>query len=300
MFILKTLPDLEDITIVETKNKAKKILPQTLQIEKLQKLNTITASFKLLKKFKFKEIDDIPKQIEKLDLNLKDFKIICKRIGKQKFSSQDIREIVAKTLCKKYKIEPNYKEPKHEIYIDIVNNNCLIGLKPKINLCKRQYKVRTSNNSLNCCLASALLIISSYNPKQSLLDPFCSDGAIVIEAALKGGKVNAFDPKQTNLFNAKLNSQVANVKINFEIKESTQIITQLPFVSKRANPRIIEKQLINFLELTKTAKSITIITQKTELLEKLMKNYKLKISKKRKVLIGQQKYVILCLKKKIN
>ena len=70
MFIIKTLPELEDITIKESKNKAKQILPQTLQIEKLQKLDTITASYKLLKKFKFKEIDDIIKQIDKLDLNL--------------------------------------------------------------------------------------------------------------------------------------------------------------------------------------------------------------------------------------
>ncbi|MFH1840521.1 MAG: THUMP domain-containing protein [Nanoarchaeota archaeon] len=300
MFIIKTLPDLEDITIVETKNKAKKILPQTLQIEKLQELNTITNSYKLLKKFKFKEIEDIPKQIEKLDLNLKEFKIICKRIGKHKFSSQDIREIVTKILCEKYKTEPNYKEPKNEIFIDIVNNNCLIGLEPKIDLCKRQYKVRTSNNSLNSCLASTLLIIADYDPKQPLLDPFCSDGVIAIEAALKKGKVNAFDPKQTNLFNAKLNSQVANVKINFEIKESPQIITQIPFISKRSNPRVIEKQLIGFLELTKAAKSITVITQKTILLEKLMENYPLKISKKRKVLIGEQKYVILWIKKKTN
>ena len=181
-----------------------------------------------------------------------------------------------------------------------MDNDCLIGLEPKKDLCKRQYRVRTSNNSLNCCLASALLIVANYNPKQTLLDPFCSDGAIAIEAALKGGKVFAHDPKQTNLFNAKLNAQVANVKINFEIQQADQIITQLPFVSKRSNPKVIEKQLINFLELTKKAKSITIITQKTELLEKLIENYNLKISEKRKVLIGEQKYEILCLKKKTN
>jgi len=168
-------------------------------------------------------------------------------------------------------------------------------------LCKRQYKVRTSNNSLNCCLSSCLLIIANYNPKLSLLDPFCSDGSIVIEAALKQGKnIYAYDPKSTNLFNTKLNSEVAQVKINFKLQESDQIITQLPFVSKHSNPRIIENQLHSFLKLAEKAKFVTIITQKTDLLENLVKNYRLKISKKRKVLIGEQNYTILCLKKKIN
>jgi len=75
MFILKTLPNLEPITIKETNNKAKKILPQTLEIEALPKLTTITNSYKLIKKFKFKTIEDIQKQIDNLDLNLIEFNV---------------------------------------------------------------------------------------------------------------------------------------------------------------------------------------------------------------------------------
>jgi len=293
-YILKTLNNLENITIKETNNKAKKIFPQTLEIEKLPKLRTITTSYKLIKKFKFKEIQDILKELPKI----KDFNIICK-IKDNKLKSQELRNQIIAFICKKYKTKPNYKKPEQILYLDIIKHNCLLGINPKIELCKRNYKIRTSNNSLNACLASSLLILAKYNPKNSLLDPFCSDGIIVIEAALKKGKdIYATDPKSTNLFNAQLNSEVAKVKINFQLKQADQIITQLPFVSKRSNPKIIEKQLKNFLELTKKAKKITVITQKTNLLEKLTQDYNLKINLKKELLHGQTNYKIITFHKK--
>lgn len=292
-YVLKTLNNLEEVTIKESKDKSKKIFPQTLEIEKLPKLTTITTSYRLLKKFKFKEIQEILKEIPKL----KDFNIICK-VADSKLNSQEIRNEAIAFICNEHKTKPDYKNPKETLYIDIIKDTCLLGTNPKTELCKRDYKVRTSNNSLNACIASSLLILADYNPKLSLLDPFCSDGAIIIEAALRKGKnIYASDPKSTNLFNAKLNTEVAKVKIKFEVKQTDQIITKLPFISKRSNPKVIEKRLIDFLELATKAKS-TIITQKTTLLEKLIKSYNLKIKKELEIKHGQQTYKILTFHKK--
>ncbi|MBM3247771.1 hypothetical protein FJZ17_04515, partial [Candidatus Pacearchaeota archaeon] len=260
-------------------------------------------SYKLLKKFQFKNIDDI---LNEINIKLKDFNVLCK-IKDNNIDSQDLKLKVTSLICEKYKTKPDYKEPKDILYIDIIKNTCLLGLNPEINLFKRPYKIRTSNNSLNACLASSLLILSDFKKTESLLDPFCNDATLLIEAALKGSKnLYGLDSRSVNINNARINSQIAKVKINLENKtinsfntKIDRIITQTPFPSKLKSEKLIGPILENFLEKAYNLleKSLTIITQNPSLLLKLAeKNFNL--IKKLEVKHGSQNYFIFIFNKK--
>src|SRR3989344_1772583 len=111
-------------------------------------------SYQLLKKFKFKKEEDIYKT--QIDPKIKGtIRVDCKREGKHKFSSQDIRKSFGEKLFNQgFKV--NLKEPENIIFIDIKDNNCFIGLNPVENS-KRNYRIRNVSGSINSTIAYSLV-----------------------------------------------------------------------------------------------------------------------------------------------
>ena len=315
--IATTINGIEDIAVQEVKGLlktgAKKILPQRILIDKdsnkIFKARSINCVYKLLKRFRFENLNDILKKINKINFSFikKDFRVRCNRTGNHKFGSLEIEKRVGGTIFKKgFKVNLKSKEI---IYVDIINKNCLVGILLKDNLCKRDYRVRINNQGLNACLASALLKIVGWKKNEGLLDPFCKDGAVLIEAALLGGKKIYGMDSEFNLRSSKINAKMARAKITFygeEIdwldtrfkkNEIDKIITSIPFPSKRRNEKDVEKIYKEFLDQAKYVlkTKMLVISPKMELFEKCAIDFK--IVEKREVNIKDLHYKILVLKK---
>ena len=179
---------------------------------------SIIKGYILLEDFKFNDFDSIIKKAKSIDfIHMKGtFAVRCERSGTHDFGSQDIERGAGEIIFKKYKIKANLDDPDTTVIVDIIEDYCLIGIDfSGEKLSKREYRIRTIPNPINPCLAYSLIRIADFNPKKSLLDPFCKSGEITIESALFSlGMPNCEKNKDKLLFNKFL-----KVDIKFKIKD---------------------------------------------------------------------------------
>jgi 23S rRNA G2445 N2-methylase RlmL len=133
-------------------------------------------------------LDELEKHIKKIDFGdwFKDrtFKVRCKRIGNQVYSTQDLAALIGEYIIDNTKAKVSMKDPDITIYAYIYNDKCYLGIDfSGFDLSKRDFKVFTHPTSLNSTLAYSLLRIGGYK-KGTILDSFCGAGSIPIEAAL--------------------------------------------------------------------------------------------------------------------
>ena len=232
MKIAVCLKGTEDI--ISKDLKGKKILDGRIAFSKSKNLGGVMVVYDLIEQFKFKDYKDLIKKVSKLKFKFKgSFRVDCKREGEHDFDSGMIERGVGEIIYKLgFKVD--LKNPENTIYVDIIDDNCLIGLLEAKDLCKRDYKAKVSNQSLNACLAYFMLKLLG---KGDLIDPFCRDGVIAIEAArMKLGKVYAWDENYNNLKNAQTNAALAEAKIKFcKLNEvnAINVDTFLPIASER-------------------------------------------------------------------
>jgi len=307
-YIAVCLKGLEEVA--ENEVKGKKIIEGRIKFsQKPKNFKSISAIYSLKKQFKFKKPEDILKEFKKLKIKIKkSFKVNCNREGKHKFKSVDVEKLIGIYLQKQnHKLD--FKDPDTVIYVDIVNNECLIGLLEKENLQKRNYRIKLNPETLNPCIAYAALKLINYKKNDILVDPWCRDGIIAIEAALmKKGKVFGFDK---NIRHARINSKIAKVKVELsenEIdwldtkfkKSSVKVATFMPSVSKKnreTDIRRIYSELFHQLDFI--AKDYAaIIVKKPDLIKSYFGSFKLE--KELTINKGDDSYSILVLKKSIK
>ncbi len=304
--IAKTIKGLEEVTINEIKEKlkvdSKKIINGVVYFEadKIEELRSINAIYELISRFKFKNKKEIINKVKKIKFNIKgDFVVRCNREGEHNFSSLDIEKEIGEIIYEQGN-KVNLKS-NNIIYIDIINNNCFIGKLIKRDLCKRDYKLRISQNSINGCLAYSLLKIANYNKNEVLVDPLCKDGTILIEAALiKGKRIYGLDDNLYNIKNSEVNSKLAKVKINLikanidwldtKFKKSSidKIITSI-FVYKRNKNNAIKNIKELFYQSRYVLKNKLVILSNINL-DKYAIGFKLK--KRYNIEIGTNNYTI--------
>ena len=305
-YIAVCLKGLEEITEKETKGK--KILESRIQFSaKPKNFKSAIKVYKLLNQFKFKEKEEILNNFKTLKIKIKNrFKVECNRKGQHNFKSVDIEKLIGIHLQKQnYKLD--FKTPETIILIDILDNNCLIGLLEKDNLQKRNYRIKLNPETLNPCIAFAALKLINLKKEDILVDPYCRDGIIVIEAALmKKCKIYGLDK---NIRNSRINSKIAKVKISLSQEEidwldtkfkknSVKVATYLPSVSKRNNENDIRKLYSEFShQLGYIVKEyVVLIVKKPEIIKEYLTNFK--IITEKIVEIGSDNYYIISLKKK--
>ncbi len=143
-------------------------------------------SYLILERIEFSTKEEIINKIQQIKFPyLKNsFVVRCERIGNHDFSSQDIEKEAGEIIYTKTKIKVDLEDPETTILIDIIDNNCLIGIDlTGIKLSKRDYRVKLTSNPLNPCIAYSLVRIAEIKPTDRILDPFCKSGEIPIEAA---------------------------------------------------------------------------------------------------------------------
>jgi len=315
-YLITTLKGLEPVAKQEIKEILKttprkvtdtKITLKTNNINKyLKKAKTIIKLSLILKRFKFKTKQDIINKITKTKLPKQTFALTCKRIGNHKFNSQNITSEAAKLLKTKHKL--NFKAKK-KIEIDIYDNFCFITEPIKENLNKRPYRFKRNNQSIDATIASSLIKLSA--PAKSIIDPFCLDCIIPLEAHfLKIKNIHAFDNNKNNIRNAKINIKLAKAKITISQntidwmdtlfkKNSTDLIaTNLPFSKRNIEP--LKKQANELFHqakyILKKSGTLAISTTSKDMINSLSKKFSFKTKHHLEIDIGNQKYHIFTLK----
>ena len=302
MNIATCIEGLEDICIKEVKGK--KIFPARVKFEgKVKDLKSCIHVYKLIKKFKIKKIEDIIKSIKKYPIKGK-FRVICERKGEHKFNSFEVQGRLAKHLTT-LGFEPDLKKPDTIVFVDIIDDNCLIGILLKENLQKRDYRFKLTAENINANLAYALLSLVKCNKKSTIVDPFCRDGVICIEAARLGAKVYGF---HTNTRNARINSKIAKVNVDLSNKEldwldtnfSKKTVTIISYIPSHSKNKPFDEMDKFVKELFHQAEYVVkdyigLIAQKDDLISLYSKNFKL--VDKRLVNIGESKYNLFVFKR---
>lgn len=303
MYVAYTVNGIEDVA--EKELKGKKIFPQRIKFSKQKKeYRSVNRVIKILKIFTFKDPDDILNQINNIKFSFKgSFKVECERRGNHNFRSIDIEINAGRIIIKKgFKVD--LKKPSNVVFIDVFENNCMVGILIKDRLCKRSYRLKINNKSINACLAYALLKISDVKKTESILDPFCKDGVIPIEASLSNiKKVYSSDPIKNNIRNSLINSKLAKIRLKFENydvswldtkfkKDSIDKIITNIFISRiDKEPEKLIKEFFHQSHYV-VKKTITLITNKPDMIKSSTDNDFI-LKSERKIQIGEMIYYIL-------
>ncbi len=303
-YLAITLKGLEAITAQELKGKI--LYEGHVMFSKLKEAKTANTILQLLDAFEFETVKDIEKHAAKLSIKFKKpFRAECAREGTHNFKSIEVEQEIGKILFKKGNTV-DLKNPKEIFYVSILNNKCCFGIVKYDHLCKRIYRVKRNNQSISACLAHALLLLANIKKSDIVLDPFCKDAVIPIEAALYGiKKIYAFDALKNNIRNAEINMKMAKVKINlenfdvswldtkFKEKNIDYIITNI-FIGRRdEEPEKIVKEFFYQAKFI-VKKGIVLVTNKPELIKRYNE---FTIEQEIPVTIGDMHYAIFKIKR---
>lgn len=128
--------------------------------------------------------------LQKLSKNTQTFGVFVHKTTYQRLSSPDLAGIIGEQLTAEFKririsLSVNLKIPDLPILSLIDETNLLIGLDlAGFPLEKRPYKLISHPSSLNGAFAYSLLRLAGITKESKILDPFCSSGTLIIEAAL--------------------------------------------------------------------------------------------------------------------
>ena len=148
------------------------------------KAQSVTRIINLLAEFKFTSFDDLVEKIKNVKIDSwlrKTFQVKCSRIGEHPFNSQDVEKAVGENINGMV----DFDNPDVLFFVYIYNDNAYFGVDfAGFDLAKRDYKIFSHPISLKGPLAYSIVRLAKYKEGEVLLDPFCKDGTVAVEAAL--------------------------------------------------------------------------------------------------------------------
>jgi len=144
----------------------------------------------------------------------------------------------------------NLTKPQNTIGIIAEGFNFFIGKilwkNPK-GFSKRRAHLREKNHPTSLCPKLARACINLLDPVNSVMDPFCGTGGILLEAGLMGHKITGFDNDKKMLKNCKKNLQQFRLKFRLTLRDARvpdkrykYIVTDLPY---GRNTKNVSKEL---------------------------------------------------------
>lgn len=286
MYIGKCLIGLEEISCDICNGK--KVFDGLVKFSKLEKYGCFNRIYKLEGEFEFKTFDEI---IENVKVP-KGFKVVCSRKGEHNFKSVEVERELSKGF-----------ESENLFFVDIIKNKCFYGELVYKDLCKRDYRVKLQADSVDACVAYCMLKLLNIKKGDKILDPFSNDGIILIEASKLGCEGFGLGK---NIRNARINSKVANVKLQLDENEDLSIMkirfedinvcSYFPATSKRKSEKMIFKKYKQFFDNASVVNKMCILSRKREVLE-FAKRFKL--VKEYKVEKGSEEYYIFLFERKV-
>lgn len=278
-------------------------------------LRSVERVLNLIKDFNFKNLEDFENKVKDLDFSLvKDtFRVECKRVGDHDFNSVDVSKIIGEVVFDKFKKKVDFKQPETIIYVDILDDKCFIGMDLTGKLSKRDYRFKVHGSSINANLAYCMVRLSNLQDNEVLLDPFCGDGVICIEASFyKKCEIIGTDKREGYLKSCRINSKIAKVDIEFinsnllkeRVKGVDKIVSNVPCHGKRLSENhveIIYKDLFdNLKNILKGSGRCVFLCSSTEQLINNAKSYNFKLLDKIEIKFEDRDQYILIFEKGLN
>ncbi len=301
-YLATTVHGLEDLAAQELRGKAAtrgRVLFSRLRKSYMLVHRVMT----LVDDFTFASFEDLLAQLQLVSLSFHgSFKIWCERVGMHGFRSPDVGKAFGQALQQRG-FTPDFKHPDNTVVVDIVDQRCFVGLLIAENHCRRDYRVRFNNQSVHACVAAALIRVAKLRKSDSILDPFCKDGVVAIEAYQAGiTKVHALDPLKNNARYATTNAAMGNVPLTFQNYDLTWINTLFRersldyivtnfFISQR-DPHL-HRLLTEFFTQADyvVRKGIALVTNKPAVVKEHAKKFTL--SAERLIRVGGMEYSLL-------
>lgn len=172
------------------------------------------------------------------------FPVNAKSVKSKLFSLSDIQSIskraIVKRLTNLYKVEW-FKETAetYAITVSILKDEVTVAIDTSgKGLHKRGYRELGNEAPLKETLAAGLLLVSKWQPKIHLIDPFCGSGTIVIEAAMMAKNIapglnRNFDSEKWTFIPADV-WKVARKEAFESIKQDVDILIEGYDIDKRS------------------------------------------------------------------
>jgi 23S rRNA G2445 N2-methylase RlmL len=170
------------------------------------------------------------------------FSVTANFVGKRNYNTDEIKLAVADGIYNSYdwiySADDSISDLNLRVFIE--HEMALVGVRlAQEALNKRPYKLAHQPGSLKPPVAAALIKLAKVAPGQSLLDPFCGSGTILVEAALIGAVAQggdsdaaAVEHTRTNLKEAGVNTLVQQWdarKLPLEDASIDRIVSNLPW-----------------------------------------------------------------------
>ncbi|MFH0875952.1 MAG: THUMP domain-containing protein [archaeon] len=211
-----------------------------------------------------KELEATVSEIKKIKIDYNNWvkkdtiiNVDCEREGAHDFRSVDISGALSSHIKSQTGNVVSLKEFDVTFYTYIYDNTGYLGIDfSGKDLSKRDYKIFITSSAFKGTAAYALLRIAEYNPKKSLMDPFCGVGIIPIEAALYGSKLSVnyyskekfafkkllpFEKTDFDSFFAKIDKEISTKNLKITVIDAQQ--KNIKFAEKNAKIAGVIKHL---------------------------------------------------------
>jgi len=169
-------------------------------IDLIPKMNYLSRTLErvmiLLTVEKFEKLEDIYHIVRRMDFTWikadQSFAIRPLRVGQHDFTSIDVGRVAGQAVIDSYmeaknvRLKVNLDEPDVIIRVDVIFDEVMVGIDTTGDdgLHKRGYRTYNHPAPLNPVIAANLVKLSGWRSDESLLDPMCGSGTILIEAAM--------------------------------------------------------------------------------------------------------------------
>lgn len=184
-----------------------------------------------------------------------------------------------------------------EFWLWLSGSEALLGLRlSDATMRHRTYKLEHLPASLRPSIAAAMAFLSRPTPDDSVIDPLCGAGTVIIERVLLAPcrEISGGDIREEAVAMARRNARAAGVRANWECwdarslplasSSASRIITNLPFGkqigSHEANTTLYRALLPEFGRVLASDGLLVTLTSEDQLWENLLRDYGWQISKK--------------------
>lgn len=238
------------------------------------------------------------------------FAVRVNRAGSHEFNSMEIARIAGDAIIEatirhrgfRPRVDLDY--PSTIIAVDVIEADVIVSLELSGDLSwhRRGYRLYDHPAALKPTLAYAMLVLSGVSDKETLVDPMCGGGTIVIEAAymLEDSRLYCMDKNPKYISGAQLNAMAALVdkrivflvgdatRLSSYIGEADVIVSNPPYGIRLGSPKPVRKTYSEFIrEAARVArKSIVLITPEHEFVKKILMENGWRIVHERRVAHG--------------